>query len=911
MNWSYQGTKACSVLVGENTDAKPSSGEANKTSTSSTSTSSQSSGRTRPQSSSGGSINTSDSMLLDGVVYSRKRRDTFNEHALHQTVAPPPSRDPEELSLTTVAEAEISGFEQRSVLLHEESPSKVVHDPEHVDGQSSVRGAIDRSIKTAKDAPPESSGSTTPSRVIQLVVNVSSTATNYSHHHLTHTTIAVDHLASSSSVSVGSDNSLASASVRQSPPNETFGMTSRSSQDTSAKYTPKFAAAHGNVHVASKAPFVKLSRDDSADFGRDIDNVGTSESSDFVESSGGTEATTSASGSESTKLGADSSDYSQVVGGTAENGRNVFPVDYSDNIDDSTIEPTTVTEIRLNELTEDHQSNVSNSDSSRELVPVEANQEEVDASTVLPSTTVDNKMALNTLPNKDENVEKLEDVAKAEDSDDVFEEKINLDENERLAIFEKNNSILKTTNMIANSESFNIVKETRELSREFSSSEFVASSNLAKTSDQSEELQRDYPVPIYSYGQDDVEIVDLQDKKQPVETAKAELSAKSSESMILNNGVKMNAALRQEWNKDNVRIIEREKNDEEFLQKFKKQFHEASTDADESVENSPSIKTNYNSPPTDTLHETVHDSLGNASPRFPSRSDPPMIQRVQVVEVPVYRDPSQPSSSSSSFSSSSHRVLINVTIATEDSSAVSSKPLYILSVSVPTESGVISHSSGINVDQAQMRTAERLSEPSAASMKKIPANDNESIDAVDTRLPPPPQPPASPPAPIWAGGECECSCPCMGSSSDEWDNFSAIDDEDLEQELESINSTLLAENSFKESGERLTDKKDGKLSSKDSVRPDATSTIEDYYPSSTDIAESGESTNETSASTYEPEVSTDACSCSGSTPLPPEPTILILEGEAPFLLFFSVNLTFLNNLSYSLPTSLLSIFRLR
>jgi len=823
-------------------------------------------------------------MLLDGVVYSRKRRDTFNEHALHQTVAPSPSRDPEELSLTTVAEAETSGFGQRSVPLHEkESSGKVVHDPEHVDGQNPVRGAIDHSIKAIKDAPPESSGSTAPSRVIQLVVNVSSIATNYSHDHSIHTTVAVDHLASSSSVSVGSGNSFASASVRQSPHNETSSTTSRSSQDTSAKYIPKFVAADGNVHVASKV--TKLSRDDS-DFGRDIDNASTSESSDFVESSGGIEATTSASGSKSMKLGTDSSDYSQVVGGTAENGRNVFPVDYSDNIDDSIVESTTVTEIRLNELgSKDQQSTVSNSNSSGELVPVEMNREEVDASTVLPSTTVDNKMTLNTLSSKNENVEKFEDIAEVEDHDDVFEEKINSDENERSTIFEKNNS--NSTNIITNSESFNIVKEMRELSREFSSSEFVASSNLAETSEQSEELQRDYPVPIYSYGQDDVEIVDLQDKKQPVETAKAELHTKSPESIpILNNDVKMNAALRQEWNKDNVRIIEREKNDEEFLRKFKKQFHrhEAST-ADESVENSPSIKTNYNSPPTDTLHETMHDSLSNASPRFPSRSDSPMIQRVQIVEVPVYRDPSQPLSSSSSFSSSSHRVLINVTIATEDSSAVSSKPLYVLSVSVPTESGAISHSSGINVDQAQMRTVERLSESSGASMKKIPANDNESIDAVDTRLPPPPQPPASPPAPIWAGGECECSCPCMGSSSDEWDNFSAIDDDDFEQELESVNSTLLAENSPEEPGERLTDKRDGELSSKDSVRPDATST-EDYYPSST--AESGESTNETSASTYEPEVSTDAWSCSGSTPLPPEPTILILEGEAPFFLFFSV-----------------------
>jgi len=846
-------------------------------------------------------------MLLDDVVHSRKRRDTFNEHALHHTVAPPPSRDPEELPLTptAVAEAETSGSGQRSVPLHEkESPGKVVHDPEHVDGQSLARGVIDRSIEAAEateNASQESPGSTAPSRAIQLVVNVSSTATNYSHDHSTHTTI--DHLTSSSSVSVGSSNSLASVSVRQSSHNET---TPRSSQDTSAKYTLKFPADNVDdvaetreVRVVSKSPIVKLNRDDSADFDHDTDNAGTSERRPM----------TSVSGAESAKLGTDSSNYGQVVGGTAENGSNVFPVDYNidDNIDDSTVESTTVTEIRSNELTEDQQSNVSNSNSSEELVPVE-NQEEVDASTVLPSMSTDNKTALNILPNKDENIEKLVgDVV--EDHDDLFEQKINSDENEKSAISVKNNDNSKTTNMIAKSD---IVKETGELSREFSSSESEASSNLAKTSEQSEELQRDYPVPVYSYGQDEVEIINLQHKKQPVETAKAEHPIESLESTILNNDVKLNTALGQERDKDDLRIVTRERSDDELFRKFK-EFHEASNDADETVKNSPSIKTNYNSPPTDSLHETVHDSSGNASPKFSSRSDLPITQRVQIVEVPVYRDsqPSSSSSSSSSFSSSSHRVLINVTIATEDSSAVSSRALYVLSVSVPTENGAISHSSEINVDQAQVRTVERLSELSAASMKKIPANYDESIDAVDTRLPPPPQPPASPPAPIWAGGECECSCPCMGSSSDEWDNFSAIDD-DFEQELENINSTLLTENFFEESGKRPTDKKDEQLFAKDSVKSDATSTTEDYYSSSIDdTVQSGESTNETSASTYEPEVSTDAWSCSGSTQLPPEPTILILEGEAPFSLFLCFNLFFLNLFSYSLSKLLLSIFRLR
>jgi len=843
-------------------------------------------------------------MLLDGVVYSRKRRDTFNEHALHQTVAPSPSREPEELPLTptTLAETETSGSGQRSVPLHEEKSSgKVVHDPEHVDGQSPMRGAIDRSTEAAEDVEDAPPGSTAPSRAIQLVVNISSTATNYSYDRSTHTTVTVDHLASSSSVPVGSGNSLALTSIRQSSHNETFGTTP---QDTSSKYTLKYPAVddvdvvtemrNREVHVAPKVPIAKLSRDDSADFDRDTDNASTSESSDIAESSDSTGVTMSAPGAESVKLGIDSTDYGQVIDETTENDSNAPPVDYSDN----TAEPTTVTEMYSKKPTDDQQSNVSNSDSSEELVPVEMDQKKVDAITASSNISVDNETTLNTLPNKNGNVEKpVENVEVAEDRHDVTKEQINSDENERLVASAKSDDV--SINITAKSITSQIVKETRELSREFSSSESETSSNITETSE-SEELQRDYPVPIYSYGQDEVEIVNLHHKKQSVKTAEAEHPAKSSESASLNNNVKMNAALRQD--KDDLRVIVRERNDEEFLRKFKEQFHEVPIDVVESVKYPP-IKPNYNSPPTDPLHETVHDSSGNAPPRSSSWSNLPMTQRVQIVEVPVYRDDhSQPSSSSSS-----HRVLINVTIATEDSSAVSSKPLYVLSVSVPTESGAISHSSG-NVDQVQVRTAERLSQPIAASMKKISTNDEEPIDAVDTRLPPPPQPPASPPAPIWAGGECECSCPCMGSSSDEWDNFSAIDD-DLEQELESANSTLLTENFPEESEERLTDKRDGESPVKDSVGPDAISTTEDYYPSSIDnIVENGESTNETSASTYEPEVSTDVSSCSGNTPLPPEPTILILEGEAPFSLFLFF---FLNHFSYSLLVFLLSIFRLR
>nr|XP_012218677.1 PREDICTED: teneurin-m isoform X5 [Linepithema humile] len=865
VNWSYQGTKACTVLVGENTDAKPSS-EANKTSTSSTSTSQS----IRPRQPTSGSIITSGSMLLNGFVYSRKRRDTFNEHALHQTVAPPSFHDPEEASLTG----------QRSVPLHEEFSGKVVHDPKHAD--SPVKGAAERSIEiaeVARDAPPESPKSTTSGLAVPLVANVSSTTTNYSHDRSTHTTVAVDHLTSSSSVSVfDSDrvSSSASTTVRESPSDGArLGTISRllagSPGDTSTKL-PGVDEDAADAAVASGAPIAKLARIDVADFEHDTGNALTSESSDIAEGSDDTaETTTSASGVESKKLGVDSNDYDEVVGGTTENDSGVSPANYSGNLDvaDGTVEPTTTTslEIRWNEPTEEQQSHVSNSDSSDVLVPVELDQEE-NASTISPNRNVDNET---TSLNKTEKIGRSEDVVKIE----VVEDRGGDASGENSG--SENDGISRTVNIAeksADSQTSDVVKETQELSREYSSSESEASFSVVRAAERSEELQRDYPVPIYSYGQDEVEIVDFQHK-----IAETRHAANSPDAKILDNDVKTNVAFRKTRDKNDLRVVVRERSDEEFLRKFEEKFRE--TDGvDESIENFPSIKTDRNSSATDALHDnTMHDSSGDASSNSASNADhpsnSPIIQRVQIVEVPVYRDAHSDSQSFSS-SSSPHRVLINVTIATEDSA--SPRPLYVLSVSVPTESDAAGRTSGININQAQVH--ERPPESYAASMKKIPANDAaESIHAVDTRLPPPPQPPASPPAPpVWAGGECECSCPCMGSSSDEWDNFSAIDD-NPEQELDDVNSTfLLAEQSSD------TKQRNEESSTKDSVRSDASSTTEDYYSSSPDdVTETSESDNETiSSSTYEPEVSTNMWACSGTTPLPPEPTILILEGSRTF-----------------------------
>jgi len=818
-------------------------------------------------------------MLLDGVVYSRKRRDTFNEHALHQTVAPP-SHDPEELPSRPATEASSSG--QRSVtLLHEPVSGKVVHDPEHdADDPPPAERAVDLStaaLEVAEDASPGSPESTIP-LLAPLLVNVSATTANYySHDHSTHSTVAVDRLTSSSSLFVGSDHpDSASPSVRASSRNEESGASSPAS-------TRK---GHG-----SPARSTVIIDDEIAG------NARTSVSSSIAESSGVIEATMSASDTESAELEADSSEDVNVADETTGNDSNVFAANYSANIDvaDSAAEPSTtmLSEIQSGESTPARQSNVSNS--SDELAPVELYEDKVDASTV-PTSIVEIETESDALSDTNRNA-----VNPVEDADGIAsEDKISGIGSGISSVMETNvMDTVNTSAKSAESRTSDVVKETRELPREHSSSESEPSSNIVKTlEERPEELQGDYPVPIYSYGQDEVEIVNLQQKRRPLADARDRTRATKPLDAKITGSAKVHAASRKERDKDDLRIIMRQGSDEEFLRKFEEKFHEASIELEESAEDLPLLGAARDPSPASTLHETLHetlyDSSGNASPRSPSNaehlSNSPMTQRVQIVEVPVYHDDrssapssstSSTSSSSSSSSSSPHRVLINVTIATGDSDAASSRPLYVLSVSVPTEVDATDRSSGINVEQTQVHAAEP-----PASMKKIPVNDGESIGAIDTRLPPPPQPPASPPAPIWAGGECECSCPCMGSSSDEWDNFSVLDDDESE-EIGRVNSTLLAEKSPEPgerpaaTGERIGD--EGKSAAKDSASPISPVT-EDYYPSSMDstVENSGTTGDTTATSTYEPQVSTGMWACSGTTPLPPEPTILILEGEAPF-----------------------------
>lgn len=761
-------------------------------------------------------------MLLDGV-YNRKRRDTFNEHALpHQTVAPS-SYDPEELPLTpTIASitAEVSGSGQRaSVSLHEERSGKSVHVPlVHADGPGPVETA------TA----PASPGSTTPSQPVSLHASVVSSTTtipttNHSHDPPTHTTIAAN-LTSSSSASVDSDSALVTG--------------------TSPPFHPPAVPPDG---TSGHQPAREIPPGD--DYSADFDGPASTSKSSGVAETSGIATTTSASGRGSAKLGADSTDHEHevppIVGGSTASDCNVDYSGDADLADGAIVESTTAATAansHPDQQSKDRRLDLSNSDRDADgsdspgelLVPVEVYREEVSVAQVSSDVGVNDEI--------------MTDAPEGTIGDGRS----------------------KT------SSSSDVVKEMQELSRESSSSESSeASSNVVKAGESTEELQRDYPMPVYSYGQDEVEIVKLQ--KSPNAPAERHPVDSVDPGVFNDEDVRTNAVSQKERDKGELRVITRQGSDEETLRKFEQKFHAASGEINDSGENPLPVPADPNSAAADVPRETVHDSLDDApdNSNTDHLSGPPMIQRVQIVEVPVYHDdtPAQPPPSSPSSSLSPHRVLINITIASEDSSA-SSRPLYVLSVSVPTEADTNGlRGSGININQAQVHTAERPPEEAASMLKKIG-----SIEQLDTmRLPPPPQPPASPPAPIWAGGECECSCPCMGSSSDEWDNFSAFDESLNEEQLEKrVNSTL-------STGESPEGTRDQEQQEKSSPAPglvrNAISTADHQLSSTVRPVEANESTSEITSTD---EVSTNMWACSGTTPLPPEPVILILEGEASF-----------------------------
>ncbi|XP_061937210.1 teneurin-m isoform X4 [Apis cerana] len=747
VNRSYQGTKACAVLVSESTDTKPLSSDGNKTSSSASASSSQSSGRTRQQASSGGSMKASASMLEHAH---RKRRDTYNKHALHQTV---PSREQaDELPSTGVAAggegaatSPRSPEAERSARLTGDRPRGVVvvvHDKEHAGPNSS---------------PPSSSLSSPPSSTtyssLHAYVSRSSAPDNYySHDPSSATPSSVNPTTDRSSYSSSSSSSSSSSPVtdqESQPPSE------NPANDLDSSSTIDENRVEGTID--SSTSYVPL-------------RATTTESG--VPSEVAEEEVNESRGEESTTAEEDDGTISESV---VESRVEVEGISTEPNVSSEDVEPALVGE------------------------------HAVDAAP----------------PGSSKSLEEEEEEGGARESE--------------AASGGKGSGPRNCSSDVCSG----VVKETRELPREEDSSAEsgdVGWPSRVKSFEKSEELlQRDYPSPIYNYnGQDEVEFVKLSHGNET--TAKKDDRGPIS----LDDEVKTNDVPRRSVG--DLRVITREESDEEFLREFERKFHE----------------------------ET--DSSGrDASVESNSAESPlPPTHQVKIIEVPVDRRPSAPSSSP-------HRVLVNITIASGDSA---SRPLYVLSVSVPT--------SGDGHGAAEVGGEARASEETqrAAKQEDRMAKIASPVEGGDDRLPPPPQPPSSPPPPIWAGGECECSCPCMGSSSDEWDNdFSPVDEApSLEAREERTRNTNESVDELVRTVAADTRREEAREEGKSSVSLEEavkgeTSSQHDYFSGT----EENSSTIDWTTSNYETNSESSGVSgCSGTTPLPPEPTILILEGARTF-----------------------------
>ncbi|XP_024943143.1 teneurin-m isoform X4 [Cephus cinctus] len=824
VNWSYQGTKACTVLVGDNTEPKATSTETNKTSTSS---------RPRQQSSSGGNYKDN----LFERVYSRNRRDTVNQHARvlhpsHAEEAPDGSVRPESL-----------------VVLHED-PGQGTHG-EHDD--EGYQGSNDEPTHGSLPVDVEISASTEDPTNSFLI-----------DHSITSSSMITDTTDGSSPIyaSSASDDSKDPLTALASGGKEITSGRSSDPEDVDAQ--SRLTGENENLTRDKKEGDLSIDRNGS----RIIDQIPD------IETEG---PKISLNDSDSHTLSIDLNDSVSLESNTQ---------DYDSSTSASTIVESSTRIVEFLE-SENSSTKVLNSLPDDRTLPVSKSRVDVVKPVEVDLEDLNVESSREALPLAQPLVVKLADEEDVGNSDEMNGE---LEEVERKVEKNVENTSAGGTLQISRIENSNgVVKETRELPVEdntSSKSHEMTSDDEVVIPDRSEELQRDYP--IYSYGLDEVEIVKLhldEDASAAKNTKTFQESMESSKdpkTYSLGNEVRMPMTISSNKQTEDVHVITRDDDDDEFLREFEEPFDEESQE--------------YDNP-----HEASHDPQVPHESNAPSANKPkesPLTQKVQIVEVPKSTD-----------SNSQSHLLLNVTISTEDTSGSiqGSRPLYILSVSIPTSADP-NTPPGINIINPMQKLAPRTSSPSSEPPSVI-------VDPDPTGLPPPPQPPASPP-PIWGGGECECSCPCMESG--ETDNFSdddsPVDPNDLENTFTNFtNEEVLYVN--REDDEDDGDKGNGRISQGGSSHPafsnetsqgllglddptgatsdtSATTSSDDYSLSSGNYTEDSMGTYSTSASTtsdsstslYSEDSSTSEQGfwCSGTTPVPPEPIILILEGARTF-----------------------------
>lgn len=237
-------------------------------------------------------------------------------------------------------------------------------------------------------------------------------------------------------------------------------------------------------------------------------------------------------------------------------------------------------------------------------------------------------------------------------------------------------------------------------------------------------IQHDYP--IYSYNQDEVEIVKLNH-----DTMSTTMKSKTTYN---------HDKTQKEGSEMNPRFGESDKGSDNS---------DELTDHNLSATEDGTYKLHLNKPVLKMHEGSDFNNTTNSS--FVSETN--KQSKISIIEVPPMH----------SESVSSKRILVNVTIATDPdaSNPYASQSVYVLSVSVPTD-GNPSHTPDVNVNSNINHNASNR-----------PINPVEEIHATEKS------------SDHW-GGQCECSCPCL----DDKPNFTDIFSQDYDYEIDKDPSLL-------------------------------------------------------------------------------------------------------------------------
>ncbi|XP_069696130.1 teneurin-m isoform X2 [Periplaneta americana] len=351
-------------------------------------------------------------------------------------------------------------------------------------------------------------------------------------------------------------------------------------------------------------------------------------------------------------------------------------------------------------------------------------------------------------------------------------------------------------------------------------------------------VQRDYP-PVYSYGQDEVEIVEL-----------------SHDANRLNNEVQ------------DVEDVDGKTTGKSVITTtYLSPFLSDATTIQYKDEEEPSKPELDNSGPAHV--NSVPLEHGSILTQPASNTSLTALPRVEVLDL-------TPDVNGSSRHAK--RVLVNVTIATEDAdpgNETGHQPVYVLSVSVPTD-GENDQIAGIDISPPSQKVASVL-----LGLNSESGNQHE--------LQAPPQttttstlPPTTTAFHLW-GGVCECSCPCLDEADDDSTESTSVIAENVtvasstQQETQSSDqvpnvtepATLITERDEEASTVSMT-----------------TETTETTEESTTPSSFTDTPPPDTSVSEEVTEVSTDIASTESSgqdcpvvpTVTPPPPLILVIEG---------------------------------